>query len=599
MNRSLKLRLLLCAVVSIVSIWLLSPTLFTLLNPDKKDQLPGYLPNTSMNLGLDLQGGVHLVVGTDLDKVVTDQLQTFGNNVKQTLKESNITDVSFEVDKKRKELLFNSTNSSSIATLIKLVKSNFGQAIEYIGKYNDKEVYRLIKSYEDHATNRAREQTIETLRNRIDEFGVAEPIISKLGADQIVVQFPGATEAERLKSIISRTAKLDFKIVHECKANINDGCMERQRAETAAKIVEAETAGNYNYESIGRLSTYTEKINQDLKGKLPENTEVAFSKNPHPTIVDKEILIPYLLSTEKRIGGDYIDDARVSLGQDGDFGPQVYSVAFNMNPAGAKLLGDLTSTNINSFMAIILDGVVKSAPYIKTTIKDSGSISVGSGADPQKEANDLAIVLRAGALPTSIEIQEERVIGPSIGRDAIEAGKKALAVAMICIFIFMILYYGWAGVLADFATLINAGIIFAILGSIGATLTLPGIAGIVLTIGMAVDALIIIFERMREEIRDGKNNNQVIEVGFNRAFTAILDSNVTTAIGAFVLLQFGTGSIKGFALTLLVGIITNVFIATFFSRTLFKVFASNKSKPLTLGLGRKEVKNLKIAKANS
>lgn len=239
-------------------------------------------------------------------------------------------------------------------------------------------------------------------------------------------------------------------------------------------------------------------------------------------------------------------------------------------------------------MAIVLDGIVKSAPNINGVITDSGQITLGTGTFDQisQEAQDLSIVLRAGALPASIEPQEERVIGPSMGRDSIEAGKNALIVAAILIFLFLVFYYGWSGLIGSVATICNISIIFAILGTMGATLTLPGIAGIVLTMGMAVDALIIIFERMREELRAGRSTQQIIEQGFARAFSTILDSNVTTAIGAFMLLEFGTGSIRGFALTLIVGIVANVFTATFITRSFFKFFKRDNDSELNMGLSK-------------
>ncbi len=268
-------------------------------------------------------------------------------------------------------------------------------------------------------------------------------------------------------------------------------------------------------------------------------------------------------------------------------------VLFEMNSVGAPMLAQLTTEFKGHLMAIVLDDLVKSAPVIQSTISDSGQISLGSGnmEQVQQEAHDTAIVLRAGALPASIEVQEERVIGPSIGRDAIEAGKKSLIYATLLIFGFMWLYYGAAGLLANFVTLVNVMMIFAVLGSLKATLTLPGIAGIVLTIGMAVDALIIIYERIREELRAGRVGKKMIDVGFDKAFATILDSNVTTLIGAFILLNYGTGSIRGFAFTLIVGIGVNVFLATYFSKILFHVFFEN-SKNLSMGLSRKELSGL-------
>ena len=304
-------------------------------------------------------------------------------------------------------------------------------------------------------------------------------------------------------------------------------------------------------------------------------------------------LRPFLLSTKDVLSGEYIEEAFVAMSRRDNFGGQEEPVvSFRMSPVGAPLLGALTEANIGHYMAIVLDGVVKSAPVLQGNISDSGQITLGAGSYEEKarEANDLAVVLRAGALPATIEVQEERVIGPSIGRDAITAGKNAMGLAFGVVVLFLALYYSTSGIIGAFITLVNVAMIVAVLGTLGATLTLPGIAGIVLTIGMAVDALIIIFERMREELRAGRTVRQTISLGFENAFAAILDSNVTTAMGAFVLLQYGTGSIRGFALTLLVGITVNVFLATFYARSIYDaLFQSNVLKTVRVGIGRKNV----------
>jgi preprotein translocase subunit SecD len=275
-------------------------------------------------------------------------------------------------------------------------------------------------------------------------------------------------------------------------------------------------------------------------------------------------------------------------------GPESPVVFFQLNATGTPQFGALTTEFQNHYMAIVLDGIVKSAPVIQSAITGGeGTITLGRGSaeETMREARDLSIILRAGALPATIEVQEERLIGPSMGADALVAGQRALVIAGGIIFLFMLVYYGLPGLVANFVTLVNVGIIIAVLGMMGATLTLPGIAGIVLTIGMAVDAIIIIYERMREELRAGRNTKQTVSIGFDKAFATILDSNVTTAIGAFVLLQYGSGSIRGFALTLLVGIVSNVFMATFFTKALFDFFISGRENTteLRIGLSRKEL----------
>ncbi|MEO5668919.1 MAG: protein translocase subunit SecD, partial [Bdellovibrionota bacterium] len=462
--------------------------------------------------------------------------------------------------------------------------------LEFVGEQNNLVVLRLKRDQENEVRNRAISQSIETLRNRIDEFGVAEPVITRKGDDQILVQFPGAKDPERLKSLLGQTASLSFQILPDSN---DQAAYAKIETDLATWIADAEKAGDYNREKFKRLSEYREKLSADIGAKLPKDTEIAFERLNNPNVVDKVQLKPYLLSTKNVLSGQYIENAFVGMdsGRSG-MGAQRPVVSFSMNPAGAPLLGDLTTQFRGYRMAIVLDGIVKSAPNIQSAITGgSGQITLGNGNFQQitKEAQDLSIVLRAGALPANIEVLEERVIGPSMGRDAIDAGRSSLILASVIIFSFMCIYYGYMGFLGTLATIANVCLTFALLGLMHATLTLPGIAGIVLTIGMAVDALVIIFERMREELRLGRSPQQMIEMGFDNAFATILDSNVTTAIGAFILLEFGTGSVRGFALTLLVGILANIVTATFITKSLVKYLIRGNDKPINVGLSKKEL----------
>lgn len=591
-SKTLKLRLWICGLVSVFAFWLLSPTVYTLWNPDNANQKPSWMPNAAMKLGLDLKGGVELTMGVDLNKVVVDQLQTYAATLKREGEANQFEIDGFEVNKDRFELTLKVSNAESAKKLSAYISERYG-VLEVLNEDANGLVTRLTRIQESYIRDNALTQSIETVRNRIDEFGVSEPIISKKGEDQILVQFPGATEPERLKNLIGQTAKLNFQIVHECT---DQACLGKQQAEWTAKIKEAETKGNYTRDTFPKLSAYMEKLNADLAAQLPANTQLAFERVRDLNVAGETQLVPFLLSKEHVLGGEYIEDAFVTMDQGNNLvGNERPVVSFRMNSAGTPMLADLTGKFKGYYMAIVLDGIVKSAPVIQSVIGGgSGQISVG-GMDPNQqmqEARDTSIVLRAGALPTTITPEEERVIGPSIGRDAIESGKKSLLYSLIFIVVVMILYYGLAGAYASFVLFVNIALIFAMLGSIGATLTLPGIAGVVLTIGMAIDALIIVFERMREEIRAGRNARQVLQEGFGGAFSAILDSNVTTAMGAYVLLQFGTGSIRGFALTLLVGIITNVFMATFFAKSLMAYRVHLKGKSFGMGIGGEAAKEL-------
>jgi preprotein translocase subunit SecD len=596
MNSNLKFRTWVCGILTFTSLYLLAPTVYSLWNPDA-EKLPSGFVDTAMRLGLDLKGGVHMVLGVDLDKVVKNQLSSYGRNLEKALQTENIPFESVVSNEQKGELEIKIKTEEDRKKFVKYITDNWKGTLELLSPIGESEFIRMTSVAEEQVRDRARDQSIQTIRNRIDEFGVAEPIISKKGEDQILVQFPGAKEPERLKSLIGQTAQLNFHIVAGCDEAKSE-CMAAQKADLSAKIAAAESSGKYTRETFKHFSEYRERVNADLKGKIPADSFIAFEKQNDPNEVNKTKYLPILLSSKEIFSGESIEEARVSMGSDGGskgFGMERPEVVFRINPSAAKNFEQFTGRFIGHYMAIVLDGVVKSYPVLQSAIGDSGRITLGSAASPDEamhEGQDLAIVLRAGALPASIEVQEERVIGPSIGRDAIEAGKASLMMSFGVVLLWMILYYGVSGFLAAIVTLVNVALVFAFLGSLHATLTLPGIAGIVLTFAMAVDALVIIFERMREEMRTGKSVNQVIELGFDRAFSAIFDSNVTTIIGAFVLLNFGTGSIRGFALTLIVGIIANVFMATYYAKTLFLVFMRNKSK-LSIGLSQKELTELK------
>jgi preprotein translocase subunit SecD len=591
MQKSVAWRFYISIFVILLSVYLLIPTVWNLNHPNDKGKLPSWLPKAAMRLGLDLQGGIHLVMGVDLDEVIEKQMLAYGHSAEKELTTAGVTGLQMKADRQKGELEITATSKADrekvSATLQKY------EAFEFVGETDTALVLRLNSQASSDIRGRALDQSIETIRNRIDEFGVAEPIISKKGDSQILVQFPGADDPERLKKLVGETAKLNFHIV---PSSNNGKLYQEQQMNLQRWIADAEKAGSYTRETFPKLSEYRDRLNTDLKDKLPPNTFIAFEKAQDPTVVGKFNLRPYLLSSIDFVSGEYINNAQVSMDQsDRLMGSQNPIVSFSLNPAGTPLFGDMTRKYIKHQMAIVLDGIVKSAPTIQSAITGgSGQITLGSGSfeKTMQEAKDLAIVLRAGALPATIELQEERVIGPSLGHEAIAAGKSALILSAILIFLFVWIYYGWIGLIGNLSTVANIAMIFAILGMMGATLTLPGIAGIVLTIGMAVDALILIYERMREELRAGRHIQAVIEAGFEKAFSSILDSNVTTAIGAFVLLEFGTGSIRGFALTLLIGIVVNVFTATFLTRSLIKYFYSSRSSKIGLGLPKHELESI-------
>ena len=365
----------------------------------------------------------------------------------------------------------------------------------------------------------ATERALEIIRNRIDQFGVLEPSIQRQGKDRIIVQLPGVTDRDRALELIGKTAHLEFKLVSD-------------DIDALKKAIDGEETEGYELKSL-----------------------------------DKESV---LLKKETSLTGDTIVDATVEFSQK-TFGEPY--VSLTLNSAGAKIFAAVTGENVNRRLAIVLDGNVQSAPVIRERIP-SGKAQI-SGGFSVDEANDLAIVLRAGALPAPIEILEERTIGPTLGRDSVERGLKAIMIGGVCVFVFMALYYLLTGLIADFALLLNLVIITGVLSYFHATLTLPGIAGLLLTIGMSVDANVLIFERIREETRLGKTIRGAIKSGYSKAFLTILDSNVTTLITALILFQFGTGPVRGFATTLSIGILSSMFTALIVTRMIMDLLTAN------------------------
>lgn len=386
------------------------------------------------------------------------------------------------------------------------------------------------------------DRAIEIIRNRIDQFGVAEPLIVKQGEKWIVVQLPGVKEPQRAKELLGKTALLEFKLVDETGA--------------AEKILTKLQDLNITQEELLQSTTFPKEILE----LVPTGYTLLPAKGRGF----------YVLKSSPEITGGYLKNARIQLG--GDFGLPIVGLEFDKD--GAKIFSKVTEANINKNLAIVLDGVVQSAPVIRTRIPDGRAIIEGNFTP--EEAKDLAITLRAGVLPAPVKIIEERIVGPTLGEDSIKSGILAAIVGSVIVIIFMIFYYKLSGIIANLALVVNIFFIIAAMSYFKATLTLPGIAGIVLTIGMAVDANVLIFERIKEELRAGKTVRIAIDQGFQKALSAILDSNLTTLITSAFLFQFGTGPIKGFAVTLSLGLIFNLFTAVFVSKLIFDFYLTTR-----------------------
>ena len=442
-------------------------------------------------------------------------------------------------------------------------------------------------------------QAQEVIRNRVDQFGVAEPTIQRQGDNRIIIELPGVQDVQRAKDLVGQTALLEFQLLEPSEdrtrliQRIDQVLAPEEEEEEEEDLLLSSTAESAPLSSMlnfaGEDLTVSGRDLQRVKNLLntpeaqeliPADVEFIFSSKPAGA-EGNEFYFLYLVGKKPEMTGHMIQDAFVSIGQVVEYLGQPI-VNFSTTDEGVRLFSRITGSHIGERMAIVLDESVYSAPVIQSKISEGRGIITGSGT--QEEAKDLAIVLRAGALPAEVEIIEDRTVGPSLGRDSIEQGKTAAIYSMVLIAIFMILYYRATGLIADFALLLNMLFIMAVLAGFHATLTLPGIAGIILTIGMAVDANVLIFERIREELRSGKTIRAAIDSGYGHALSAIIDANVTTFLVGIVLYQFGTGPIRGFALTLCIGIISSLFTAFFVTRTIFDLI-TRKSEQSTLSIG--------------
>ena len=553
MIESLKVRFGIIIVTALLSISYLVPNFISL----KKDSW--WPSKNKLVYGLDIQGGLHLVLSANVNEIVQNRLLRLKNDLTKDLEkasvELNSTSLSDEYPYHLSLSLKKSSDLEKAKNII--TESDTTSSIQILKSYGTTLTLTYYESRIRELKEKAINQSIEVIRNRIDEFGVSEPLISSQGGDRILVQLPGVEDSERAKDLIQRTAKLEFAVVNE-KFPIQ---------KLSNLINQAEKKGSYSLEA-GNLTyrNYVKKINKDLRKHIPENHRIVFEKAPSVTQM-KSGKIPYLIDMRLSVQGSLLEDATVSFDQDFNR-PQV---SFKFQPIGRKLFGDLTGQIIGQRLAVILDNVLKSAPTVQSKIQDQGQISLGQGnyENLLEEANMIASTLRAGSLPTTLEQLEEKTVGPTLGKDSIDKGKKAGIIGLLLVVFFMLIYYKTLGIISNICLVMNVSFLLALLSSLSATLTLPGVAGIILTIGMAVDANVIIFERIKEEFKKGASLKLAVRDGFGNAFSAILDANITTAIVCFVLIYFGTGPIRGFAVTLFCGILTSLFTSVFVSRTLF------------------------------
>ena len=501
------------------------------------DWLKRVFPNKGITLGLDLQGGIHLVLEVEEDRAVEIAVERNAVAMQDLLVEKKIPAES--VKRTGPTQVTIAFQNGDLKAQIQKVMEEFptfyeiekaGTANSVVVELRDGEGKRI----KDSAIN----QALETIRNRIDQFGVAEPLIQRQGLKQIVVQLPGVKDPKRAKDLIKNTALLEFKMLDE---------EHKLTMELPQRIPRGKE---------------TEVLEQ-FKSKLPEGDEILFEKHLDKD-TNQEFRFPYVVKKRVMLTGDVLSDARVSIGQ---FNDPYVSVTFDSK--GAREFERITGENIKKRMAIVLDNSVYSAPVIQDRI--AGGRAQITGSFTMQEANDLAIVLRAGALPAPLKILQDLTVGPSLGRDSIEKGVRSTLFAGAIVILFMVVYYRLSGVIADFALALNLICLIGALAGLNATLTLPGIAGIILTIGMGVDSNVLIFERIREELRQGRPVRLAVDGGYDKALLTIIDSHVTTLITGLALFLFGTGPIKGFAVTLCLGIAINLFTALVGTKVVFDV----------------------------
>jgi len=626
MNSKLTPRFLIIALVLTWAVWSIWPTIqYQGLSEVEKETLREdgkleILESRTIKQGLDLKGGMYIVLEVDLPTLVENlainkdnKLNSALNSIRAQLK------LSPEAD------FFSLFSNVSDQENLKLSRYYY----DY-GSSNETILTALGEESED-AINRV----LEILQNRVDQFGVAEPTIQKQGSQRIIVELAGVQDSDRARSLLESTALLEFFIVkditttNQIMAKIDQALIGNKDISTIAKndqTIEQNSAITNDEGTVSVTELFGEssdESNVDSSGVTPDivpeqpfsgmlrnlgNTIGVPVKNSYsvrkmldlpevkerlaaiggtfmfsnkaqdyPT-VDGDVESVYslfLLEDQAELTGGVVEEAKANLGPQGTTSAGQPIVNLSMNSDGARKWSIITGSNVGRQVAIVLDNKVHMAPNIREKISGGGTLIEGfANID---EAKDIAIVLRAGALPAPVDIIEERVVGPSLGADSVRSGTQSVVIGLIIVLIFMLIYYRAAGTIADFALIWNIVLVLAVLASLQATLTLPGIAGLILTVGMSIDANVIIFERIREELRKGKTPKAAIDGGYDRALTTIIDANVTTLIAALVLWQFGTGPIKGFATVLFWGILISMFTAIFVTRTIFNSFTGRKN----------------------
>ena len=603
-------RVAVIAVVAIWSVWQLVPSYhYFKLPPDERNgdvydkSVPGWAPDARhhLNLGLDLQGGIHLAMGVDVDRAVKAKVARRADEVAEHLKEKSVP--------------FTSVAPDATGLRIAVATAAPGDAERVTLDYYGAELYapggapegQVLFAFKDQVLRefkgKAVEQAEKTIRNRVDKWGVSEPDIKRKANNQIQIQLPGFKDPEKAKDLLGRTAQLEFKICDD-ENPVLDGVRSQMPACPSTRegmTFPLPEGGCWTVETVDLPSGGQRQATLVAANKRTE-LEAAIAAKLNPLIeagknaigigevtvgqdvVRQTYYRTYLLRSKTELTGDYIADARASVDNSSPGGGKPV-VTFTMSPDGARLMEKLTTENLHRRMATVLDDKVETAPYIQGRISTSGQITLGSGRSYQEqfeEANAIALVLKAGALPAPVTIFEERTVGATLGPELVKKGTLAALVGLALVLLFMAAYYRISGLVADVALFLNGLLVLAIMSMIGTTLTLPGIAGFVLTLGMAVDANVLINERIREEMRAGRTVKQSVQQGYDRVFWTIVDSHVTALVAAVVLMQYGSGPVRGFAVTLIIGLVASLFTSIVVTRAIMEYLTRHDTARLSV-----------------
>jgi preprotein translocase subunit SecD len=608
MERSWYWRVALIVIIALWSVWQLVPSYYYFKLPvdqrngaEYEQSVPRWAPTAKdqknrLNLGLDLQGGVLLAMGVDVDRAVQTKITRRADEIAAYLRGKSVAFDSSQATADRRQVEVKAKDLNAVRSAVldsygqEMVSSGADGAVRFAFKE------RVLKDYQDKAVTQAE----KVIRNRVDKWGVSEPDIKRKANNQIQIQLPGFKDPDKAKELLGRTAQLEFKIVDDesgaLAALATSGKVPVCKAVPGSRgtlVLPLPDGGCLTQE--GNQPVIHANKREELEKLVKEHATPLLDPEKNVVMAGEEVVKDgvvtrsywrsYLVRAKTELTGDYVEDAGVAQDQGDKLNKNGWVVTFKMTAQGAKLMQKLTSENVHKRMATILDDKVETAPTIQSTISDRGQITLGSGrsnAEQLEEAKNIAVVLQSGALPAPVVPAEERTVGATLGPELVRKGTQAALIGLAAVLIFMVLYYRASGLIADFALALNGLLVLAVMSVIGTTLTLPGIAGFVLTLGMAVDANVLINERIREEMRNGRTVKQSVQQGYDRVFWTIVDSHVTTLVAGVVLMSYGSGPVRGFAVALIIGLLASLFTSIVVTRVLMEYFTRHETARLSV-----------------